>query len=1305
MVGLVGGFTAVSAGILGMVTSYTSLEKAQTIAQRSSDRLNQARITEQQLQAKVNEMQAKGLTGTEAYNLTLQKLELQHHKVQTAQETATIAQQRANEAMANFATQIAPQALSVIGGLASAISSAPGLWSKLQGSIGGAGGGLTSFITGPVGIALIGIGALATVLTLVATNAFGFRDALNAAGKAIGDAVPFLQPLLIAIKALGEQVGLTGNDTKQGFNGMNQDVVNFATESGDNLRRWIQQINSLGTDLRTENYQKFWLDLGKMMADNSASNVKGMQQMWAAMLVDFNNFVDGLNKGLHALGGVVQAGFQLAFGGLASWFETTVISPISKAWDALIAKLSAPLPKVPPSLLAPIPGAEKPIPAIWEKGGGIFPAGPPPPPPPTITGVGGGAAGAGGGVTAAVTAVSPTVTATATAMTGLGGAIDYVSASSLKLISTNAATTKSLTDTQVATNKAYNEALKFAQVHNMVIPAAMLKSAAAQGRGEEALISYVNAHKDYQLELDKVNASNAKLQQQITATSERLTTGRAAQEDYTAGVLEQEAALQAMQEQHLKSAGSLATLEAQIKSGAITNAAYAQGIDEQRKAFLDSQVAVAKSAGAVAEYTNEVRTGVPQIVAFKQGAIDEAKALLDQQVALSNTAGKQAELSFALSTGRAQAIAWTDGMLQGRAALQQLAVDTDTLRGKLFSMAADLKSGASEFLSYQKGLAEGGLAFVDFMNKASEAAAQNQVFDRSIADAANKLGFLSSGLEANTKNQEDWIAAMKGDPDAIDKVNAALKAMDDNLQKLGQGFIDQAGKAKTFKEFLKGLDPAIRAAIPKDIEKDLFNIGHAQEAAKGWFGAIEGILSGDGRAALERAIPAMEQGMMSQFSKWGPDATAKLQPFFDVLNHPERYATDAAWGAAIQKAYEAMLAPVGKSNELVKSLGSNAQSTQGVFSGAMDQMSGSVKKFSDAFVANMAKVNAMAPSARGGWGLGTIGAAMAAGQATAAPAKPTGAATPIDTTAATAALKALQAEAQAIFNNIAKMAQGAKDQINAFFLQAAKDVDGSLRGLMANAQAIFNNIAAMPPGVASSMNSNFASGAKDADGSLQGLQANAQAIMNNIAKMPTGVAASLNKNFNTGANDAAGALNNLQNKAQGVMNNIVAAAHSAANAVAAVGTAIRNLPNKTVTITANTSQAMSAIHSVQSAVDNLHGKSITVSVGLTGPGVGFLQHGFHGVVSSPHLFMIGEAGPERVDVSPIPSGHPTETPTFDRTVNLIPALQGGGARAATGVGAGAAAALGREITIIVNLAGREIWREVRKNIFEDISQF
>ena len=74
----------------------------------------------------------------------------------------------------------------------------------------------------------------------------------------------------------------------------------------------------------------------------------------------------------------------------------------------------------------------------------------------------------------------------------------------------------------------------------------------------------------------------------------------------------------------------------------------------------------------------------------------------------------------------------------------------------------------------------------------------------------------------------------------------------------------------------------------------------------------------------------------------------------------------------------------------------------------------------------------------------------------------------------------------------------------------------------------------------------------------------------------------------------------------------------------------------------NINVGIKAVKSLQSAIDSLHDKTVMVNVKVNNPSgvhVGAAlktQHGFHGFVDKPgQMFLAGEAGRERVDITPV----------------------------------------------------------------------
>src|SRR4029077_11520522 len=64
--------------------------------------------------------------------------------------------------------------------------------------------------------------------------------------------------------------------------------------------------------------------------------------------------------------------------------------------------------------------------------------------------------------------------------------------------------------------------------------------------------------------------------------------------------------------------------------------------------------------------------------------------------------------------------------------------------------------------------------------------------------------------------------------------------------------------------------------------------------------------------------------------------------------------------------------------------------------------------------------------------------------------------------------------------------------------------------------------------------------------------------------------------------------------------------------------------------------------------------NITIHVGISGPGVKYLAEGFHGIIDKPTLLIVGEAGPERVDVGQ--AGGKASGLFMDRNLNVNPIM-------------------------------------------------
>lgn len=135
-----------------------------------------------------------------------------------------------------------------------------------------------------------------------------------------------------------------------------------------------------------------------------------------------------------------------------------------------------------------------------------------------------------------------------------------------------------------------------------------------------------------------------------------------------------------------------------------------------------------------------------------------------------------------------------------------------------------------------------------------------------------------------------------------------------------------------------------------------------------------------------------------------------------------------------------------------------------------------------------------------------------------------------------------------------------------------------------------------------------------------------------------------------------------------------------------VQAAINALKGKTVPIVVTDNGTAAK---VQSRINSIHGKSVTINVGVSGPGVRYMASGFHGVVNSPTLAMMGEKGAERVDVTPLAGGRRRSNEVIEKTVNL-----GVGGRGSGGT---------LNATFVTNLDGRQVAAVTKRYMFDGIS--
>jgi hypothetical protein len=216
------GLSAAATSATSLYFQYDNLSKIETRIAAAEKEVDSARATVLTNQNTLNSLIEKGITSGTQYEAAQLRLSVAQQQLAVAQDRASQAQGDLTQAQLQFGLQVIPtvlgavSSLSAVKGILTSVTTAGTAAQAVQtqvnlGSIGSF-NALSAFTTsasistrafglatraaqlamGPLGLALIGI---STVFTLVATNAFGIRDALDSFAKKVEDIFPILKPV------------------------------------------------------------------------------------------------------------------------------------------------------------------------------------------------------------------------------------------------------------------------------------------------------------------------------------------------------------------------------------------------------------------------------------------------------------------------------------------------------------------------------------------------------------------------------------------------------------------------------------------------------------------------------------------------------------------------------------------------------------------------------------------------------------------------------------------------------------------------------------------------------------------------------------------------------------------------------------------------------------------------------------------------------------------------------------------------------------------------------------------------------
>lgn len=196
------GMSAAAAAGASLFFQFDNLEKAGLRVETAQKNLTSAQASAASTSATLISLQEKGILDGPRYEAAVLNAKSAQEQLAIAQQKVGIAQGDLSESQIQFALSVVP---TVIGAVSSASMAVKGLGFGLTtvGTVGapiasrgmgqfGMAARLAQLAMGPFGLAMLAIG---TVFTLVATNAFGIRDALDSFAKKVEEIFPFLKPV------------------------------------------------------------------------------------------------------------------------------------------------------------------------------------------------------------------------------------------------------------------------------------------------------------------------------------------------------------------------------------------------------------------------------------------------------------------------------------------------------------------------------------------------------------------------------------------------------------------------------------------------------------------------------------------------------------------------------------------------------------------------------------------------------------------------------------------------------------------------------------------------------------------------------------------------------------------------------------------------------------------------------------------------------------------------------------------------------------------------------------------------------
>lgn len=790
------GVTTLSTSLIGLWQSYDSLGDAQLKVDQVQNKLTASNLAVEKAQERINDLVSRGQMGTNDYAIALQDLALAEDRVLVSQGKLQNAQEDLNITQANFYTQIIPQVIGVLGSLGTiytTLNTTIGTFKKTtdataisQTALGVATGKTTVAVgfldkamkfmslSNPFFLALtIGAG----ILTAFVTNLFGFRDAMNSIGVAIGDAIAPLKPFLTMI-------GDLGNGLADFLTGGGQDMQVFAEETEDSMEAAGTAIEGVAPVAKKTfgDLKQYGLDTSQAFIDSS-----GVARGWSE---DFSMATASAADSTAALPEATGAAVDDSVKHLGRL--TDEFNKVKKEWEETFSKsvnlgegikLSG-FGKLDPNTPSNL-GKEITDRFTRSQTVGMDPA--------------------------AITAMQK-LTDVTTMYNGLTKEL-YVNEKQLNQAFEDGKITK--TELELVT-KAINEQMNGQLVSTSQNISGWEDIAAAEAKYTE------NAQKGVTVIDLKGNALNeigTAIGQNTTATEQAIVAEEksiTATEKAKSAVEERAKAAENAKKSELGLAESSASLTAsqdRLATAMIATSAELQYyhdlsndgvlqanflVEATRKQTLAQEAqkfALLETVTMLQEYDRQLATSEGQTLAFASGMTKQLDTFVKSKVAMFETAGVLEELNKQFVTGEPQAIAYATAWSQAQINMTNAQIAVSSLRAEVDVLRKQVESGEAQMTAFAQSFLETEKAILENKNNIERLAAEVTATAKSWEDYNRAMDNSTEGM----------VAADKAFLDLVDSVEQGVSNTKRYIELVKSGAVEQAEYTKTFWDTKKAI--------------------------------------------------------------------------------------------------------------------------------------------------------------------------------------------------------------------------------------------------------------------------------------------------------------------------------------------------------------------------------------------------------------------------------------------------------------------------------------------------------------------